>query len=146
VLKNQESYMDWLITMFCLNKCNIIYFMLVLLDGWCVEWHIIEINKGFLERAIHFIVPLRGCAGHRVKLFQGNQMTSLSFPRGPYDIVIIKWEKRCFTIYNTLLHIIWHWHNSLCFGGPLWAGLLPASLFSAVLKLLKMYEVIMIVY
>jgi hypothetical protein len=52
------------------------------------------------------MVPLGGCAGPRVKLFQGNHMTSLSFPRGPYDIIIIKWEKRCFTIYHTLLHII----------------------------------------
>ena len=38
------------------------------------------------------MVPLGGCAGPRVKLFQGNHMTSLSFPRGPYDIIIIKWE------------------------------------------------------
>jgi hypothetical protein len=28
----------------------------------------------------------------------------------------------------------------LCLGGPFWAGLLPASLLSAVLKLLKMYD------
>jgi hypothetical protein len=130
--------------MSCSNKCNIIYtFMLVLLDiGWCVEWLIIEINKGFSELAIYFMVPLGGCAGTTVKLFQGNHMTSFSFPRGPYDIIIIKWEKRCFTIYYTLLHIIWHWHNSLCFGGPFWTGLLPKSLLLAVLKLLKMYEFI----
>jgi hypothetical protein len=37
------------------------------------------------------MISLGGCAGHGVKLFQGNHMTSLSFPRGPYDIIIIKW-------------------------------------------------------
>lgn len=30
-----------------------------------------------------------------------------TFPRCPYDIIIVKQEKRCFAIYCTL-HIIWH--------------------------------------
>jgi hypothetical protein len=64
------------------------------------------------------MAPLGGCAGPGVKLFQGNQMTSLSFPSGPYDIIIIKWEKRCFTIYYTLLHLTWAFACIPTFGGP----------------------------
>jgi hypothetical protein len=78
------------------------------------------------------MVPLGGCAGPRVKLFQGNHMTSLSFPRGPYDIIIIKWEKVFYNILHftayylalTQLFVLWRpllsWAFACIptFGGP----------------------------
>jgi hypothetical protein len=51
------------------------------------------------------MAALGGWAGPGVKPFQGNHLTLLSFPRGPYDIITIKWEKRCFATYHTLLDI-----------------------------------------
>ena len=33
-----------------------------------------------------------------------------NFPRDSFDVIIVKREKRCFTIYYTLLHIIRHYN------------------------------------